>query len=138
MDRKERARQVRCSMVFAAQSAPDEEAARMPTLYPVWQPGESVVMGDRRYYPNRLYKARQDHITQDGWEPDGAPALWEVLDVVHSGTLDDPIPAAPNMAYENGKYYSEDGTVYRCIRDTSQAISHMPSELIGIYFEVVG
>ena len=141
MERKEMARQSRSVMQFVAISAPDRVAATIPALYPVWRAEERVEPGDRRYYPTtgKLYKVRegQGHVTQEDWPPDVATSLWEVLDVEHAGTLEDPIPAASNMAYISGKYYSEGGVLYRCIRDVEQPISHMPSELVDIYFEVV-
>ena len=40
------------------------------------------------------------------------------------------------MAYHAGKYYLEKGKVYRCTRDTGMPVSHLPSELVGIYFEI--
>lgn len=52
------------------------------------------------------------------------------------GTIDDPIPAVLNMRYELGKYYSEDGKVYLCTRDTEIPVAYLPSQLLGVYFEV--
>lgn len=58
-------------------------------------------------------------------------------DGAHAGTADDPIPYEGNMALENGKYYSQDGVVYRCTRDTGNPVFHALSELVGLYVEVV-
>lgn len=139
--RKERARQNRMLQMMKAEELPDAQAARVPTLYPVWRVGEVVAPGDRRYYPptDKLYKVRegQGHTTQAEWTPDLTPAMWEVIDVEHTGALDDPIPAAANMEYFKDKYYIEDGTIYLCTRGTGQAIAQLPSTLVGIYFEVV-
>ncbi|MBR6790967.1 MAG: hypothetical protein IKM31_08900 [Oscillospiraceae bacterium] len=57
----------------------DEQAAKVPELYPVWKAGEEVAAGDRRSYGGNLYKAVQGHATQAGWEPDKVPALWEKI-----------------------------------------------------------
>lgn len=65
------------------------------------------------------------------------PSLFNVIDVEHGGTLEDPIPAELNMVYENGKYYIENDVVYKCIRDSGIALAYMPSQLIGSYFELV-
>lgn len=54
-----------------------------------------------------------------------------------AGTADDPIPYEGNMALENGKYYSQDGVVYRCTRDTGNPVFHALSELVGLYVEAI-
>ena len=51
-------------------------------------------------------------------------------------TQDDPIPYEGNMALENGKYYSRDGVVYRCTRDTGNPVFQALSDLVGLYVEV--
>lgn len=43
-----------------------------------WKAGESVVVGDRRYYNNSWYVCVQPHITQTDWHPDITPALWNL------------------------------------------------------------
>ena len=50
---------------------------------------------------------------------------------------DDPIPYCGNMALESGKYYSQDGKVYRCTRDTGDPVYNALSELVGLYIEEV-
>lgn len=126
----------------AANMLTDEQAATIPTLYPLWFAGEKVKANDRRLYEERLYKCIQEHTTQADWTPDKTPSLWVVLDVAHAGTLDDPIPAARGMEYEYGLYYfdSEDGNIYLCKRlnETGTIVLHyMPHELVGQYFELV-
>lgn len=44
--------------------------------------------------------------------------MYKRIDEEHQGTLEDPIPYNGNMILENGKYYSQDGVIYKCIRDT--------------------
>lgn len=63
--------------------------------------------------------------------------LLNLFEVAHAGTADDPIPYEGNMALESGKYYSQDGVVYRCTRDTGNPVFHALSELVGLYVEVV-
>ena len=125
--------------------APDQEAAKAPSLYPYWIVGEAVVPGDRRYYTptQKLYKVRdgQGHTTQADWTPDKTPNLWEVIDVVHAGTQDDPIPAAKGMEYTYGKYYldPEDGKLYLCQQEGEEDggtinLQYLPHELVSSYF----
>lgn len=36
---------------------------------------------------------------------------------------------------KNGKHYIEDGSIYRCTRDSGEALSHNLASLIGLYVE---
>ena len=91
--------------------------------------------GDRVQRGGALYKALQDHTSQDGWEPENAPSLWTEICETHAGTLDDPIPYSGNMALEAGKYYSQSGAVYLCTRDTVNPVYSDLADLVGIYVE---
>ena len=71
------------------------------------------------------------------WERLGLPALWEEICETHDGSLHDPIPYEGSMALENGKYYSQDGVIYLCNRDTVNPVYNPLSELVGIYVEIV-
>lgn len=85
-----------------------------------------------------LYLCRTSHTSQADWTPGTATAsLWTRIDAAHAGTADDPIPYEGNMALENGKYYSQDGVVYRCTRDTGNPVFHALSELVGLYVEAI-
>ena len=72
-----------------------------------------------------LYKFRQKHTAQAQYPPsDNTSSLYEVVDVTHSGTKEDPIPYKQNMALEQGKYYLYDANKligftneYLCDRD---------------------
>ncbi len=126
----------------------DGDAAKVPYMSKKWVVGETVEPGDRRYYEptGRLYKVRdgQGHTTQADWTPDKTPAMWAVVDVEHTGTVEDPIPAVRGMEYEYGKVYldQEDGKTYICKR-TGEAeggkitLHYLPHELLGQYFEAV-
>lgn len=147
MDDIKKMEQLRKALEAFALTAEDGQAANFPTLYPVWRVGEVLNAEDRRYYPKteRLYKALQGHTTQADWPPDKTPALWSVIDVTHSGTLDDPIPAERGMEYIYGVHYSdpEDTKVYCCSRsseaDGGKIVLHfLPHELVGQYFVEVG
>lgn len=123
----------------------DEEAIKMPSLSKKWVVGESVEVDERRYYDKTglLYKCRTKHTTQQDWEPDKTPAMWVVINNIHSGLKNDPIPAARGMEYIYGKYYGdpEDGQVYLCQRTGEEeggtvVLQYLPHELVGQYFEL--
>lgn len=82
-----------------------------------------------------LHKALQDHVTQDNWRPGQATAsIWQVIDVTHAGTLDDPIPFALNMVVYKDKYYTWEGRTYLCTRDSGIALQDPLDQLIDHYF----
>ena len=140
----ERARALRPYIVKASASLEDADAVKAKELYARWAVGVAVAVGDRLLYGERLYRATQAHTTQEGWEPDKVPAMFTVIDEEHTGTQDDPIPAAKGMEYTYGLYYTdpEDGKLYRCERTGEQpggkvTLQFLPHELVGLYFTEV-
>ena len=57
--------------------------------------------------------------------------------VAEEGTLENPIVAQVGIVYYNGKYYIENDVIYLCTRDSENALYHMPSALVGVYFQKV-
>lgn len=139
MTRDEKLKHIRLLAMMNAETLADDEAVRVSSLFEEWQADVSYPKDKRLSYHDKLYKVLQAHTSQADWTPDVTPALFEVIDVTHAGTLEDPIPASRNMTYENGKYYydSEDDTTYLCNRDTEIPVAYMPHELIGTYFETI-
>lgn len=123
-------------------SLTDEMALEYIALYPDWEIGMELTIGDRIEHNGKLYKVITTHTTQETWEPDVALTLFEPIDVVNEGTLDKPIIAAVGMTYFKDKYYLDetDGKVYLCIRDDSNGngtvLYYTPSALVGTYFEL--
>ena len=62
-------------------------------------------------------------------------ALYEVIEVEPAGTQDDSIQYTPPMEIFNGKYYTQGGVLYKCTRDSGQALTHNLSDLVGLYVE---
>ena len=115
----------------------DQTAYRMREFYPEWKAGIAYTVGYKVQRNGRLWRCRQAHTSQSGWEPENVPALWEEICETHDGSLYDPIPYEGNMALENGKYYSQDGVTYLCNRDTVNPVYNPLRELVGIYVEEV-
>lgn len=137
-------KQLRAAMMDFAVTVPDGSAARYPNLFKSWKPGVPYAENDRREYGELLYKCRQAHTSQEGWEPDKSPALWVVINAEHEGSVEDPIPAAVGMEYVYGKHYKdpEDSKIYKCNRigaaDGETIILHyLPHALVGQYFDEV-
>lgn len=131
------AKKLRAVMDAAGAFLTDEEAITVKTLYHVWGVGTEYAAGQRVRYGNDLYKVLQRHTSQAEWPPDtGTESLYVRIDEVHAGTLTDPIPYSGNMALESGKYYAQDGVMYKCTRDTINPVYNPLIDLVGLYVEV--
>lgn len=120
-------------------AADDATAYRMKEYYPGWEAGHAYTAGERLVYGGELYSVLQAHTSQEAWLPGvGTESIYVRIDEVHDGTKYDPIPYGGNMALEDGRYYAQDGVVYRCTRGTGNAVYQPLAELAGIYVEVVG
>ena len=98
--------------------------------------GQALPVGKIVSYDNNLWRVRQAHTAQADWMPSlDAASLWEIIQVEHSGEVNDPIPYAPPMEIFEGKYYVEDNQLYLCTRDSGTALSHPLSALVGLYVE---
>lgn len=123
----------------------DATALRMAAFYPEWKSGKAYTaangcpVGYKVVRGGKLYKLRQEHTSQDNWAPGsaGTESLWEEICEHHDGTKYDAIPYNGNMALEAGKYYTQDGVLYLCKRDTGNPVYHALSALVGTYVEVV-
>ena len=121
----------------------DATALRMKEFYPAWEDlcSQSVTADKAGYkftYGGKLYKTVQPGYTfVSHYVPGvGTESLFERIDEVHDGSKYDPIPYSGNMALENGKYYTQDGVVYLCTRDTGIPVYGELSGL-GAFVEVV-
>lgn len=121
----------------------DNTALRMKEFYPEWSAGTKYTatagraVGYKVLRGGKLWRLRQEHTAQAGWEPENAASLWEQINETHAGTLADPIPYDGNMALENGKYYIQNSTIYLCNRDTVSPVYSALADLVGLYVEIV-
>ena len=138
----ERARALRPYIEQASASLSDSDAVKAVELFPAWAYPHDYAAGERVNDGGALYKCRQAHTSQEGWNPSLTPALWAAVDAEHAGTEEDPIPAARGMEYEYGKYYfdPEDSKTYLCERSGETGtvtLQYLPHELVGQYFTEV-
>lgn len=117
----------------------DQEALELKMLYKQWekQIGRELTVGEYVQHGDRLYRVLTTHIAQENWEPGvGTESMFVVIDKVHAGTIDDSIPWNANMECEEGKYYSEDGVIYLCIRTSGIALQCKIVDVLGNYFQL--
>ena len=138
MSYTENAQRIANSITLATSYLTDEQAGTVTVLFPLWQVGVLYkTIGERLQYNGKLYKVKQAHTSQADWTPDITPALYELIDATHSGTIDDPIPFETGMAIEQGKYYTQYDVKYLCTRDSINPLYNDLSTLIEIYVVVV-
>ena len=140
---REKLRSVIDAMVKMRDLATDEQALEIKAIYPEWKENIKYISGDRVEYQGKLYKVITDHSSQSDWTPVVALTLFQPLDIVNAGTLENPIIAAVGMCYLKDKYYLDesDGKIYLCTRDDSNGngtvLYFMPSALVGVYFQLI-
>lgn len=117
----------------------DQTALRMIAFYPDWETDKAYAAGDKLVSGGKLWKVLQAHTSQSTWVPGatGTESLYTQIDEEHDGTKYDPIPYNGNMELKNGLYYSQEGVLYHCTRDTGNPVYNALSELVGLYVEVV-
>lgn len=78
----EEAKAIIAALVTLRESATDEQALAVPTLYPAWRPDIEYKTGIRLLHNDVLYKVLQDHTSQADWTPDAAPSLFAKVIIV--------------------------------------------------------
>lgn len=120
---------------------PDQTSLRMMNFYPTFSDiiGQTVKQGFKFVYEDNLYKTAQTNLLiQSHYTPGtGTESLYTRIDLEHTGRAYDPIPYDGNMILENGKYYSQNGVLYLCDRDSEVAVYHALSDLVGLYVKEI-
>lgn len=133
------AQKLRAAMDTAGNALTDAQALTCKLIYKQWDNliGTTARPGQRFLYGKTLFKVSDDtpeHTFSREWEPGvTTAALYEAIDEEHSGTLDDPIPFTQPMQIYKDKYYSQNGRVYLCTRDSGQPLAFDLADLVGLY-----
>lgn len=132
-----------------AQMLNDADSLKVKAIYNTWEKlvFEEYVAEDSGFkftHEGNLYKTVfENQRFQADWIPgQGTESIFTRIDETHTGTLDDPIPASPNMEYVKGRYYLENDHVYLMNREGMEdgegiILQFFPSVLVGQYFELV-
>lgn len=101
--------------------------------------GKQVNTGFRFNEGETMYEVLKPHTISAEWVPgQGTESLYKVVQEEHEGTKDDPIPWQLNMELYNGKYYTDKGVKYLCIRNSGMGLSFALADLVsGGYVRVV-
>ena len=123
---------VKAAQRTASTALDDATALEAMAIFEEWTTATTYAVNDRIRYGEKLYKCVQAHTSQTDWTPDVTPALWEVV-TIEDGSREHPIAYTIGMVLESGRYYSEDGKLYLCNRDTGVPVYNRLADLVGIY-----
>lgn len=124
------------------------DALEVVEWYPKWgvdfKEGDTIAKGTKFQYEGKLYAVLQDHTILAHYYPSiNTASLYVEVTPDYTeegeeyGTLENPIPYEGNMVLENGKYYTQDGVIYLCNRDTGNPVYHALKDLVGLYVQIV-
>jgi len=111
--------------------------ADVPALFATHRPGqgalewvenEPVTIGTIRVRDGTEYRCIQTHQTQTGWEPENAPALWELIP-------NDPVAGewASGAAYAVDDVVTYGGTDYRCLQSHTAQVGWEPPNVPALW-----
>lgn len=119
----------------------DADALRRPLLVYSWDSyiGKALVAGQIVSHEGRLWRVRQDvAVVLENQPPSiDTAALYEVIELEATGTIDDPIEFVIPMEIFQGKYYTYKNVKYLCNRDSGIPLNNGLDELVGLYVEIV-
>ena len=115
----EQAYEWRRKIEAAAALQDDEAALESIDLFPKWEAGIAVKVGERYRFNGKLYRVGQPHTTQEDWTPDVVPALFTVVSLesfpewVQPTGAHDAYNKGDKVSY-NGKHWEStvDGNVW--------------------------
>ena len=100
------------ALVKLRESATDEQALSVPVLYPAWRSGVDYVTGQRVLHGGVLYKALQDHTSQDDWTPDAAPSLFAKVLIPDAATIPEWEQPDSTNPYSKGDKVTHNGKTW--------------------------
>ena len=100
------------ALVKLRESATDEQALSVPVLYPAWRSGVNYVTGQRVLHGGVLYKALQDHPSQDDWTPDAAPSLFAKVLIPDAETIPEWEQPDSTNPYSKGDKVTHNGKAW--------------------------
>ncbi len=112
---------VKTMLKSSCEELTDEEALEIAALYPTWvsMMGEEVLVGQRYWYDNKLYKVIQRHTVQESWTPDVAVSLFTEVSIEEWPEWRQPVGSedayrmGDKVTFEGRHYVSLiDGNVY--------------------------
>lgn len=93
--------------------------------------GKPVNVGFRLNEGETMYEVIQPHTISEECIPGEVDSLYKVVQEEHKGTEADPIPWKQGMELYDGKYYTDKGVKYLCIRDSGMGLKFDLADLVS-------
>lgn len=110
----EKSKPVREAMDRAGTYLTDEQAAKVPVLYRMWEAGVEYAKGDRRTYNGTLYSCLQPHMALANWNPADSPSLWAKVLTSDTGEILPWEQPDSTNAYKLGDKVTHNGKTWEC------------------------
>lgn len=107
-----------------------EELQDLMSVYPTFEVGVSLKVGDIVRYQDKLYEVIQAHTTQSDWTPDKVPALFKIFEVKKDSAGNEVVPefkhpTGAHDTYKKGDKVQFKGAIYESLIDNN---AYSPSE----------
>lgn len=79
----------------------------------------------------RIVQNETGIVYDEAVDVENAPYTYSEYEEPHAGTPEDPIPYTSGMELESGRYYTQDGITYLCVKDAAPADVEL-KDLLGI------
>ena len=96
-----------------ADALDDAGVVAVAPLFPDWQPGLAVKVGEVYAWDGTLVEVIQAHVTQADWEPNLVPALFKIH---RTDDGSGPIPWQPGISVVAGEQVTYDGVTYDVVQ----------------------
>lgn len=108
------------ALTFAAETFTDEQALKVPSLYPLWDEGMvKYTVGKRVRFNNVLYTVLQEHTSQPAWSPDKATSLFAKVLVEDPNVIVEWEQPDSTNGYMTGNKVTHNGVVYESLVDNN-------------------
>lgn len=101
-----------------------EELQDLMSVYPAFEVGVGLKVGDIVRYQDKLYEVIQAHTTQGDWTPDKTPALFKVHEVKKDSAGNEVVPefkhpTGAHDTYKKGDKVQFKGAIYESLIDNN-------------------
>lgn len=106
-----------------AQTLTNEKALEISTIYPKYEVGKAYTVGEYITYGEnavndpQLYKVVQAHTSQEDWQPNETPSLYEPIGLNSEGVAVWSKPSGAHDSYNKGDIVDYNGTLYKSLID---------------------
>lgn len=107
-----------------------EELQDLMSVYPAFEVGVALKVGDIVRYQDKLYEVIQAHTTQSDWTPDKVPALFKIFEIKKDTAGKEVVaefkhPTGAHDTYKKGDKVQFKGAIYESLIDNN---AYSPSE----------